>query len=364
MRGNINEIKFNYYGKKTFGYIWGEDNNKYFFHKNDLINCNIFNLEEGDSVEFEPSSNEKGLAAIRVRQTSVSQIETKVNPGINPSVNLSRFNDEEKNIIDFLGKVFYVTNGGTQFSIGQSMYSYVLVKPTTEYSHLFNIRREIVVTFSDYVPFEPRSLDVAGKVYESLNTKLRLDRSCHILISRDKEIETHLSEVLKDQNVGSVVVPFSYSELLNCKSDQRIVETRFRKYLFDSDLFATSKPIVDDNFFFGRRDFVLDITAKCKRGENCGVFGLRRSGKTSLLLAVERQLKRDGYETVFLPCESELRQLNWKSALHRIVERIKVEIDAEQSITHSEDDYKKNRASNYFDEDMRDLLKGRSKPIR
>jgi len=359
MQGNISEIRNGY------GFIYGSDRNDYFFHKNDLTNCTIFSLEEGDSVEFTPTTDEEGrLQAENVRRTSSSsQVQSQVNAGINPHVNLEKFNAEERRIISFFGKVFYVTNGGSTLTVGSSTYSYIIVKPTTEYSYLFNIKREIVVVFSDYAPFEPRSLDAAGTVYKMLSTKLRFDRSCHILISRDNDIENHLSEVLKDQNVDSIVIPFSYPELLDASANAQFVEERFRKYLFDADLFATSMPIPGDVFFFGRRDFVLDIAAKCKKGEHCGVFGLRRSGKTSVLLAVGRQLENEGYKTVFLPCQSELRQLNWKSALHRIMEKAKEATGSKNIRTHTEDDYKKNRASNYFAEDMRALLADLSEPM-
>lgn len=35
-------------------------------------------------------------------------------------------------------------------------------------------------------------------------------------------------------------------------------------YRFDSDLFTTSQPIINDVCFFGRRDYALDVATKCK----------------------------------------------------------------------------------------------------
>ena len=47
MKGNI------YYIDGSFGHINGADGKEYFFRKNDLKNCTIYHLTEGDYVEFE-----------------------------------------------------------------------------------------------------------------------------------------------------------------------------------------------------------------------------------------------------------------------------------------------------------------------
>lgn len=103
---------------------------------------------------------------------------------------------------------------------------------------------------------------------------------------------------------------------------------RFRKYLFDADLFTTSQPIVNDVFFFGRRDYALDVATKCKRASYlCGIFGLRRSGKTSMLYAIQRQLENSGCPVVFIPCQEELDTLNWKDSLYRVAQDVRHVLD-------------------------------------
>lgn len=50
MNGNVISILKNYSGRLTYGFILGEDNQEYFFHKSQLINCSIFRLQEGIMV--------------------------------------------------------------------------------------------------------------------------------------------------------------------------------------------------------------------------------------------------------------------------------------------------------------------------
>lgn len=318
MKGYVNKIIEN-----SYGFIYDDNDVSYFFHKKDLINCNIFQLAEGDVVEFEVGVGTNGKpAASQVRKKYQSTEEQKVaHPGMNPSVLLNGFNDDEKTIISFFEKFFYVTSAG-EVEVGQSAYRYFLIKPTDFYSKTFMLTREIVVVFSDYVSFEPRSLDASSFIYNRIESKLRLDRGFQLFISHDDEIEAKLKTLFTDRGANQIVIPFTYRELLDSSSGEELIKNRFRQYLFDTDLFSVTTPIQNDVFFFGRRDYVYDIVSKCKNHTNSGVFGLRRSGKTSLLYAVQNLLHQQSYPTVFIPCESDLSELDWKRALCKVVKDV------------------------------------------
>ena len=75
---------------------------------------------------------------------------------------------------------------------------------------------------------------------------------CHkVLISNDSDIENKLSDLLKDWNLNSIVIRFSYKELLYGQNFEYTIKERFKKYVFDVDLFLTTKPIKNDLFFSG-----------------------------------------------------------------------------------------------------------------
>ena len=335
MQGYIFSINIDRNGYKYGLLSVDGDSNYYYFNNHDLLNCSIDQLMDGDPMEFEPVVHDgmrrrpRAQLVRKVDQVSIEQ--SKVKPGVNPSTHLDSFNADEKTIVNnCLGHVFQVTYGD-QITINRSTYRYCFVKPTDFFQHAFNLSRELVVVFSDYVSFEPRDLDAASNIYESIREKLRLDRGCHILVCHDNDVEHKLVKILKDNNHNQIVIPFTYAELLSPHANSALIENRFKQYLFDVDLFAEIKPIQDDLFFFGRRDFVHDIVSKCKTGSNSGVFGLRRSGKTSLLFAVQRLLKQQSYPTVFIPCQFELRDLDWKTALYQVVSDIYKELKLSQA---------------------------------
>ncbi len=60
MKGTIKA----YYDDRRFGFITGEDDASYFFHEDD---CLMSGLSKGNIVEFEPSSQPKGLRAKNVK---------------------------------------------------------------------------------------------------------------------------------------------------------------------------------------------------------------------------------------------------------------------------------------------------------
>ena len=363
MNGSIYDIK-----QEGYGFITGTDGKDYFFYKADLSNCNIRQLEEGDFLEFdvEHQPMKRCDKAIKIRKlNSVTKIENEVTPGLHPSIDLLRYNfnkDEQDITHQVLEKIFYITSAD-EINISESKYRYCLIKPTEYFQTMFKMRREIVAIFSDYVSFEPRSLDAAAQVASRMVSKVRIDRGCQVLISNDSDIENKLSDILKDQNLNSIVIPFSYNELLFGRNFENTIKDRFKKYVFDVDLFSTTKPIENDLFFFGRRDYAQDIAIKCKHGNMCGIFGLRRSGKTSLLLAVKRLLDEGQYLTVFVPCQSELRTLNWKSALFVLVSDIRDAVSYNSDALHDEKDYRGKNASSCFEEDLVKCLSGLSKPI-
>ena len=328
----------------------------------------MIKLQEGDPVEFTPvpsprNPGKMSASNVRRRTTSAPTSVPYANPGIHRDVVLSDFNQDEQVIIRALAKALYVTNGGRDLTIASCHYRYILVKPTEDYVVNFNLQREIPVIFSDYEVLEPRSLDVAARVAKDVSSSLRLDRSCQIVICRDSNVEERLGELLSDRNVSSVVIPFSYREFVSGEMTPLHILERFRKYLFDADLFTTSQPIKNDIFFFGRRDYALDIATKCKNSSYlCGVFGLRRSGKTSMLYAVQRQLENAGCPVVFIPCQEELETLDWQDALYRVTEDIRHVLNCGSNLLAANTAYRTDGA-NVFREDMDTMLQNRPTPV-
>ena len=287
----------------------------------------------------------------------MSEIKSSIRSGINPSVQLNHFTEDEIKIIKKLSSELYITNGGSTLSLGaKSTYRYFLIKPTDIYVELFNIEKEVVVCFSDYEDFQPRTLDA----FESAMSKfqdLRLEKIVAVLISKDDGIESKISDILKNDPEYQVIVPFSYSELLSC-SDSYFVRNRFKRYFYNRDLFSFQSPLKTDLYFFGRTDLIHKIVNRHKSHENSGLFGLRKTGKTSIIFGIQRVLKKTSLYSSFIDCQNpSFHMKRWNYALKYVIDEIKAQNNISLKLKDIET-YTEDNASTSFE---KDLLKIHSK---
>lgn len=364
MKGNVTYIK----EKNGYGFILGEDKMDYFFHFSQLKNCNIDSLSEGDLLEFTPLNNNDKLQAANINRviininvpSSTNTTQIKTSPGINPMFSSNHFTDEERNIISVLAKTFYVTNGGTTLNLGTtSTYRYCLIKPTDFFSEQFNLTREISVIFSDYETFEPRSFDAISEIYRRNTQKFRIDKICSIVISKDPSVVEKIYNILKHDLEMQVIIPFTYSELsLGNQTD--LITHRFRTHFYDRDLFAFESPLKKDIYFFGRREYIHQLINRHNSAENSGIFGLRRSGKTSILQAIDRALKITNSMCIFLDCQ-DLYHFTWYKTLFFIINNIYSR--TEMKLCNSEEMYTEENANFLFAEDLKAVISQSSQDV-
>ena len=122
-KGVVNNV----FTTKGFGFILGNDNNKYFFHKSMLSNkADWRKMRVSETVEFEPVKAEKGLeahsVALREKINNISGIDNI--PGIYGAVVVKRGNytNADMNMADSDGLTFhgYKTPGG-RFPVNDKM---------------------------------------------------------------------------------------------------------------------------------------------------------------------------------------------------------------------------------------------------
>ncbi|MBI2261269.1 MAG: ATP-binding protein [Caulobacterales bacterium] len=224
------------------------------------------------------------------------------NPGIHANVRLDVFTHAERNIVSALAGYFYVTTGSEEF-VGGSRYTYVTVRPSHKIEHALPNAREFVVLFADYENFEARTLTAYGKISDFFTDSLRVNRHFRILISKDKKITDKLRKICIDEPDIPVTLPFTYDNICDGDICKNIIEATRENYYF-RDLFSQRDPLRESTFFFGRSELLAAMRDRMSGGENSGIFGLRKSGKTSILLACERLAKTDGHRFVHIDCQS------------------------------------------------------------
>lgn len=278
-------------------------------------------------------------------------------PGINQSARVDYLTNEERTIVEKLyKKLWYVTNI-QNVNCGNSVYRIVLLKPTDVIRESFNINREIVAVFSDYDTFEPRAFDVLDEMNVQ---EMRLEEICSIIISKDETVDAKINMILKSNQESRVLVPFTYQELLDGNIDDLFIN-RMRSKFYSRDLFGIQDALKRDLYFFGRTELIHEIVNKHECSENVGVFGLRKTGKTSILYGVSRTLKRKSSVPVFIDCQT-LHNKSWNIALQHVMMTAIDECNVKRTeVMKRPDSYDKEEyAADEFYNDMHILL-GKSK---
>ena len=163
-----------------------------------------------------------------------------------------------------------------------------LLKPEQFISDAFGIDREIMLAYSKYETFQPRALQAINMLFDIYPFKNRVDSLTCFIVSKDPSVGENAGVISFSDKQSRSFVTFVYDELLANRNDSWYVRNVLRKNFYDVDLFGYTLPLRDETSFFGRQQVISRYIDAIKRGENRGVFGVRKTGKTSLLFKIDR----------------------------------------------------------------------------
>lgn len=262
---------------------------------------------------------------------------------------------EEKKISKTFSNYFLVTFA-RQGRFKTTDYTFIFLKPDEAFRESFNMYNEVLLLFSPYTEFETRTFDFVDKTLQEFDN--RLDKVCILLVSKDPKIESKIQKINSDNNDSKIVVPFTYEEILKDDFDKMRIEYKFRKYFYNRDLFALESPLKSEAYFFGRTNVVQAFYDKYSLGEHCGLFGLRKTGKTSVLFALERMIKLRGGNSIYIDCQNtSIHKSEWNELLYIIVKSIKEKYEINDKAISSKEHYCEKTAAEYFEKDLISLNK-------
>lgn len=282
---------------------------------------------------------------------------TDLQPGRHPNFDITKYEPAEQRVLRRMEQLFHLTRHG-EITIGaqKSHYRYALIKPCGNMRGILHTDREVLAVFSPYPDFQARSIDAFDHIMERSSEDFRIEKVARILISGDPAIAKKLRALFESRPDAPVVIPFHYSEFALATSDADIT-ARIREFAFSRDLFSMSSPLRSELYFYGRSDIINEISSKLASGENFGLFGLRRSGKTSLISGISRALSIRSGSSVTIDCQSpSVHQLRWNELLRHISTEVKSGLNAKHSIGDTAK-YSVENAANTFSEDIRILAK-------
>ncbi len=232
-------------------------------------------------------------------------------------------------------------------------YTFNFLKPEPEFRKKFNLANEVLLIFDNYNYFSNKLLDFVDKLILS-DYYNRLDKICVILVSKDSKIENKIRELNKQNKDSRIIVPFTYSEVLISDDFRNNLDFKFRQFFFSRDLFAIESPLKSDAYFFGRNKLVHKLYDKYCQGQNGGLFGLRKIGKTSVLFALERFIYQRNGTTLYTDCQNPtIHTSRWYELLFKIAQGL----DKKYKINSfpSEQDFSEKSASESLEKYLKNI---------
>lgn len=160
----------------------------------------------------------------------------------------------------------------------------------------YGFDKEIFLAYAKYDSTEPRTLQAIDIILNDYPFKNRVDNLNYFLVSDDCNIEHWIKQFLFSTDSYQMPIAFYSNELQQEANNNWFIRNKLNDNFYGTDLFGYTLPIQDDSRFFGRQQILSRYLDAVKRGENRGLFGLRKTGKTSFLFKLERQLENNDWD--------------------------------------------------------------------
>lgn len=183
-------------------------------------------------------------------------------------------------------------------------YSVYLLRPEEDIARVFGLNLEIALFVFDYDPMEARTIQAINQALQESPLAGRAEPSIYIVLGRGERTNEWVANYTFRNPDPRTAVALSFSKI-------RAIQNRFdlrnamAEILFRRDLFDDRLPIDNDLFFFGRGNIISKLREQVRKGQNTGLFGLRKTGKTSILYKLRRDATELKYaKVVYLDCKS------------------------------------------------------------
>jgi len=166
----------------------------------------------------------------------------------------------------------------------------------------------------------------------------RVEKLTYFFVSEAPNTEQWFHSYSSVNPESKLIIPIAAKELRQNVDDAWFVRNKTSRLLYGRDLFDYRLPLEQDTYFFGRSELVVNLFDAIKRSENRGIFGLRKTGKTSLLYKLERMLRADNVaEVLYYDCKlPSIRKLRWFELLGRICKELAARLKLTCSLTLDE----------------------------
>lgn len=160
----------------------------------------------------------------------------------------------------------------------------------------FGFTREVMFFYCPYDDLQTRTLEVAKN--EIRNSRREITPDIVFFFARDPRSEERLRDwASRSRNL--LIIPLNP----RVEENPQIFIEKIQESIYTRDLFYETTP-VSGGKFFGRATLLDELKDDVMNQRVSGLFGLRKSGKTSILKKLQEVLPNDQFITVFIDLET------------------------------------------------------------
>lgn len=378
---------------REYGFILTPDGEDLYFDSRYLSSENkMSDFYVGDLVSFSAkysrnSGNDCAVGVALIKSFHISEeavvptiIKEFYTPGYYRTIDKNHMrethlkpNSEEYEILEKLKEVIYISLvNHHDMGYGGASFPFCLMGTTEFLKPYIHGKYEFLLVFShfDNCSWQQNTLKAVNFIRKRREIAERHPLiNFYVLISNANYLKDEIDKM--KGGTEAAIIPFSFKEILECENKEQLenlILERFGEYIYENNMLGEETPIEDDQLLFGDRGKIAEaIVNRCREGKHSGIFGLRRSGKSSVLKAVTRKLDYADIKYSIIEARSVLENIDsWKTALFDIAKTIRITTtgllreDGESradyqnrlKLASSESDYEK-RPSQCFVEDVK-----------
>lgn len=157
----------------------------------------------------------------------------------------------------------------------------------------FGFTREVMLFYSPHPDLQVRTFEAAARELASSDRFVTPD--IFFMWSPDLRLQIKLKDWSRPSKLA---IPFQIDD-----EDELSLIKLLRSHIYARDLFYLTTPVYGASFF-GRRTLLQALRDDVMNQRVTGIFGLRKSGKTSILMQLKQELQEDHIVTVLMDLEA------------------------------------------------------------
>lgn len=226
-------------------------------------------------------------------------------------------------IVTGLKGSFQITWANERVSHGSKVVC-LIIRPAEDLKDTFGFDREISFFLFPYDNIQARAFQAIDQFCHESPLHERVDPSVIFMNAPDANLLEKIRTQQSEYPQSRIVVGLTDQVLKSARRDHWAVNNAIKHSLFIRNLFNYKLPLQPRQYFYGREQTVAALADNIRKSQNGGLFGLRKTGKTSTLLRVSKFIKEEGGSPpIFIDCKKRyIRSLTCDGLIERIVKEI------------------------------------------